>query len=289
MNKNAIYGSLLGEGYLEKGKRSKNARFKFKQSVKHMSYVKYMLSCLGELTTGKISIYKSRKPSRINGKISHSLDSWNGEFCESATIWSRASDVFTKLHEAWYSCNNKVVPLNLVLNTEILAHWFVEDGTNNISVVGQSKGASFATNAFTENECEFLVSQLKNMGFSPKIYSSSTGPTIRIMAESYFDFMDSIRPHVLEFGCFDYKVDVSLAPKNRAGEKWRGPKLNLNTARKMRQLFLESKPKLSELAKTFNVSVSTVGKIVNNQMYKESDSIKLSGQAEVKIGYKYGN
>jgi len=289
MNNNAIYGSLLGGGYLEKGKRSKNARFKFKQSVKHISYVEYMSSCLDGFTTGKISVYKSKKPSRINGKISHSIEHWNGEFCESATIWSCASDVFTKLHANWYCCGKKTVPSNLILNTEILAHWFVEDGTNNISVIGQSKGASFATNAFTEIECEFLISQLKNMGFESKLYSSSVGPTIRIMAENYFDFMDSIRSYVVKFGCFDYKVDVSLAPKNRVGEKWRGPKLDLNIARKMRQLFLERSPKLKELAKIFDVSVSTVGKIVNNQMYKELDTIKPSGKAEVKMGYKYGN
>jgi len=289
MNNNAIYGSLLGDGYLEKGKRSKNARFKFKQSVRHMSYVKYMLFCLDGFTNGKISIYKSKKPSRVNGKISHSIEHWNGEFCESATIWSCASDIFTKLHADWYSCGKKIVPSNLILNSEILAHWFAEDGTNNVSVIGQSKGASFATNSFTENECEFLSNQLINMGFESKIYSSPTGTTIRIMAENYFDFMNSIRSYVIEFGCFDHKVDVSLAPKNRVGEKWRGPKLNLNTARKMRQLFLKNKPKLSELAKTFNVSVSTVGKIINNQMYKELDVMKFSGEAEVKIGYNYGN
>jgi hypothetical protein len=281
MNNNAVYGSLLGHGYLEKSKRSKNARFKLKQNVKHTSYVNFMLLSLGNLSTGKTSIYKSKKPSKVDGKISHSIETWNGEFCESATIWSHASEVFTKLYADWYPCGEKVVPSNLILNNEILAHWFVENGTN---ITGKSKGISFSVK-FSRNECEFLVSQLKNMGFESKVYSGA----IRIMAENYFEFMDSIRPYVLEFGCFDHKVDVSLAPKNKIGEKWRGPKLNLNIARKMRKLFFESKPKLNELAKIFNVSVSTVGKIVNNQMYKESDAITFSGKAEVKIGYKHGN
>lgn len=44
-----------------------------------------------------------------------------------------------------------------------------------------------------------------------------------------------------------------------------------------------------EIASKFNISQSMVSKIVNNQVHKNAKSIKISGSASVKIGYKYGN
>lgn len=43
-----------------------------------------------------------------------------------------------------------------------------------------------------------------------------------------------------------------------------------------------------ELAKRFGLSQSTICKIINNYIHRYS-SIKFSGEAEVRLGYKYGN
>lgn len=284
MNKNVIQGSLLGNGYLEKGQKSKNARFKFKQNSKRISYVEYVSSCLGDLTNGKILICKNRKPSKVNGKIDHSIEKWNGDFCESAVIWSHSSRHFTELYDSWYSLGKKIIPSNLVLNAEMLAHWFVQNGSNNININAKSKSILFTNNTLNSDECEFLVNQLANMGFKSKTYYLSKGPNIKVMAESYFDFMKLVTPYVIKFDCFDYKIDTSLAPNDRIGKKWNGPKLNLTIAKKIRQLFWETKPKLKDLAEMFDVSPSTIGKIINNQMYNKSD-LNFFGSAEVKVSY----
>lgn len=43
-----------------------------------------------------------------------------------------------------------------------------------------------------------------------------------------------------------------------------------------------------ELAKRFGLSQSTICKIINNYIHRYS-SIKFSGEAEVRVGYKHGN
>lgn len=282
MNKNFIIGSLLGDGFLEKGTRNKNARFKIRQSYNHLSYLEYCFNCLGNMSSGSIKISEQRKPSKDKqGKISHSLELWNGEMCKSGLVYSKSCEEFTELWNVWYSTSGKTIPRTLVLNPEIIAHWYIQDGQNNVSK--SSKGVVFSTHSFSKNDCDFLCDQLNNMNLESKIYD---GPIIRIMAGSYFDFIEIVKPFFSRFSCFDYKIDTSKAPKDRTGEKWNGPKLNLEIAKTIRSLKKENT--LFELAKLFNTSVSTISKIVNHKMYVESNDLNISGTADVKIGYKYG-
>lgn len=57
---------------------------------------------------------------------------------------------------------------------------------------------------------------------------------------------------------------------------------------KIRSTYSSGKMTQQQLAKKFGLSQSTVCKIINNYIHRY-DSINLSGKAEVRIGYKYGN
>lgn len=58
--------------------------------------------------------------------------------------------------------------------------------------------------------------------------------------------------------------------------------------RSMRNLYSDGHATQQELAKQFGLSQSTVCKIINNYIHRYCD-VTLSGEAEVKVGYKYGN
>ncbi len=71
-----------------------------------------------------------------------------------------------------------------------------------------------------------------------------------------------------------------------------GPKkLALDTINKIRVLYRNGNCTQCELAQKFNLSQSTISKIVNNTIHKKTNGINISGSAEVKftIGFKYGN
>jgi hypothetical protein len=277
-----MMGSLLGDGYLEKGKKNKNARFKFKQCYKHRQYVEYIRSQLGECASS-LRIALSRKPSRVNGKINHSTEAWSGEYLQSAYFWTKCDPIFTDLWKEWYKEGRKTVPRTIRLNPTILAHWFAQDGSNNVT--NKSKGVFLYTNGFTQDEAVFLANRLnEDCELEAKVYR---GPIIRIMSGSYFFFMDMVRDTIAKFDCFDHKIDTSLAPANKTGEVWRGPKLNMLKAAEIRQLYSTKEFTLNDIAIRFGVSTASIGKIVNFQMYKPE--LAIAGNAEVKVGYKYGN
>lgn len=282
-----LIGSLLGDGYLVKSSpRSKNAMFKLKQCSRFSSYVEYMYGCLGKYVKCDVRSYRSKKPSRVNGKISHDEAHWNGEYCESRYFWSRCDPVFTDLWNNWYSGGKKSVPENISLNTRSLSHWFVEDGSNNIT--SKSKGVALYTQSFSEADCNLLVDVLsRDLDLEAKVYS---GPVIRIMSGSYFKFMKMVSPYVKIFGCFDYKIDTEGAPSDRKGESWKGPKLNYEKAEEIRELRKDG-AKLKDIAKQYGVTVSTVGKIANHQMYihKSDANVVMGGAAKVKLVIEYGD
>lgn len=56
----------------------------------------------------------------------------------------------------------------------------------------------------------------------------------------------------------------------------------------IRFLYTEGSCTQHQLAKKFSLSQSTICKIINNNIHRYCD-IKISGTAEVRVGYKYGN
>lgn len=277
---NMITGSLLGDGWLAKHGRSKNARFRFKQCSRFLSYVEFLRDVFLPFmsSNNEVRTEFGHRPYIQDGKILHN----DKEFCKAFSFWTVAHPVFTELWSKWYDNGRKIIPKDLKLNAQILSHWFVQDGSNGI------KSIRLYTNAFTIDEVVFLKDILqRDLGILASHCKAQTGQYIvRIGSRSYFDFIDMVDDEVKKFGCFDYKIDTSKAPEDRKGEVWYAPKLTLEQAREIRYLRSQGM-KLKDIAKMYGVKASTIGKIVNNQMYKEK--MKLSGSADVKLGVKYGN
>jgi DNA-binding transcriptional regulator LsrR (DeoR family) len=56
----------------------------------------------------------------------------------------------------------------------------------------------------------------------------------------------------------------------------------------IREIYSNGEKTQHELAEQFGLSQSTICKIINNNIHRYSN-ITVSGRAEVRVGYKYGN
>lgn len=56
----------------------------------------------------------------------------------------------------------------------------------------------------------------------------------------------------------------------------------------IRSLYFKKNITQKDIASQFGLSQSTICKIINNYIHKYH-SVNISGNAEIKVGYKYGN
>src|SRR5713101_5202095 len=71
-----------------------------------------------------------------------------------------ASPTFTPFHKKWYKERIKIVPEDLELNGQIIAHWLADDGSVGYNKLPFRFEATFNTHGFTKTEVEFLASLL---------------------------------------------------------------------------------------------------------------------------------
>ncbi len=117
--KEIIFGSLLGDGSLEKSLKSKNARFKFSQAIKAKDYFLQLYYIFKPFFTQNYSFTNySYSDKRTN--VTYTTLSFT----------TRALPFFTEFYNQFYINNVKVVPESLVLLTPLaLAHWITQDGS----------------------------------------------------------------------------------------------------------------------------------------------------------------
>lgn len=65
--------------------------------------------------------------------------------------------------------------------------------------------------------------------------------------------------------------------------------LDLLVVRRIRQQYALGEKTQAELADEFEISQSTVCKIINNYIHKHPENLEIRGSADVRLGLKYGN
>ena len=144
--KEIIFGSLLGDGSLEKLLKSKNARFKFSQTIKARDYFLQLYSIFKPFFTLNYSF----------ANYSY-LDKRTDNTYTTLSFTTRALPLFTEFYSQFYSNTIKQVPESLVLLTPLaLAHWIMQDG----SFHKNSKGISLCTDNFKPSDTLRLATYL---------------------------------------------------------------------------------------------------------------------------------
>lgn len=185
-----LFGSLLGDGHLEK--RKEGIRWIFEQSHKNVEYLMTFHKYLATRGYCNPKIPKLNKRIRKGGKIifHYKINSYtfNNFF------W------FYDLFYKWDDINKKfikIIPLNIeyYLSPLTLAIWFMDDGSKaNFSF-------KIATNCFTYKELEFLSGiLLKKFNIFTSIHKGGKGKgyILYIKKESKKTFINIIKPYMVK-------------------------------------------------------------------------------------------
>lgn len=187
---------ILSDGYMEKGKNSKNPRLQF--SLKHKEFAKNImahLSCLTwEKDEPKKRIYFDK---RVNKEVITYF------------IRTRAEEKLLPFYERWYN-DEKIVPEDIEITKNFLTYWYLGDG-----FLGRKKSRpnyrriGFCTDLFSEQENEFLASKLKELLNTDYVYLENTSKKkknimiSRTGVTSFYKFVGAKSP----VKCYNYKFD----------------------------------------------------------------------------------
>lgn len=248
LQKDIICGSLLGKGFI-----NCQNRFVFKQKDSYVDYVQYLAEML--------SPYSS--PVRISPQTVNKYKS-------SYAIFYTTSD-FQQWKSLWYYNKHKIIPRDLVLNKEIVTHWYYQSGqyihSKNPFVIFKS--------SYSKDDCFYLIHRLKeDLNILSTLNKNKDKWNIRIGSNQVNKLIELIDPM---FSCFSYKLIRTKGYKSS--------KLNMKIANKIRGLVDEKTQK--ELANTFGVSQACINKIINNKIYKIKEDFHAGGMAVVRTGYNF--
>ena len=124
---------------------------------------------------------------------------------------TRSLPVFTRYHEYFYKNGTKKIPEDLDLNPEILAVWFMDDGS-------KSRNAFYLnTQQFSENEQQLLIEKLKKQfDIKSTLNCDKNYHRIYIRTQSASKMAEIISKNILP--CFRYKLMYDPVTTDPKGE-----------------------------------------------------------------------
>lgn len=195
IQKEFIFGCLLGDGYCKKVGDDKNATFEFQHSLKQKEYAEYKKSFLLNIP-GRAYEY-DRNDIRTN-TIYHTY-----------TVSFLTNKCFTDFHNLFYVEGKKRVPIEYLeeLYTPLaIAIHYMDDGSCTKKSGYNSYDLSIATCSFSIDDLNQLVFFLKRK-FDLDFTIQSSSNRIRLRSKDIPKFINLIKPYVPE--CMLYKIDVS--------------------------------------------------------------------------------
>lgn len=194
--KQVLFGTLLGDGYLKKTKDDKNAEFSFNHSIKQKEYVEWKYAFFNNFP-GRMYEYL-REPNKKTGKR---YNTFTGKF--------DTNESFTEFHKLFYNQNNiKHIPIEKLkeLYTPLaMAIHYMDDGSCCIKKGSTSEVVSIATCSYTKEELEQFIKFLKEQ--YDLHWTVGYNNTIHLRAMSVFKFMDLISPYIIP------SMSYKLSPK----------------------------------------------------------------------------
>lgn len=199
--RSSIYGWLLGDGFIPKTK-GRHFCFGFEQSSSKRDYVEQVFSLLDPYT----------KPKEIK-TVLNDKTKWKKSIYETCRFMTVAHPVFTEIRKKWYIEDVKTIPTDLVLDWTMVAFWFADDGHSRKN----GKELVFCSESFTKEENEFLITRFsRDLDIYCSLCKRNGGSNfgIRVLAKSYFDFVENIKPKLKDINCISYKLNVDQATRN---------------------------------------------------------------------------
>lgn len=146
--KEILFGTMLGDGYLELPPRGINARFSVLLSTIAKPYFFTLVSIFEQFCV-------------MGSQYTHSdyFDARTKKTYSSMKFRTRALPLFTLFFHMFYLNKKKIVPISLEFLTPLaLAHWIMQDGS-----FGSSKGLYLCTDSFKPEDVLRLANHLRTV------------------------------------------------------------------------------------------------------------------------------
>ncbi len=278
-----INGTMLGDASLHHYPKQQEWNWKFttRQSkvdnngINKASYVAWIFNQLMPYSSKMAERYNRNQLIIINGKLVNEKNI--DKTYNSYSYWTHAHPNITQLGKKWYKWKDdqlvlnsigrkiKVIPPDITITPLTLCVWYMDDGSNS----PKDANAALCTHGFTFEEVIFLIECLKrdlNLVATLRIEKRRNQPFIFIPRESYFDFMDIIRPHVA-WDCFHYKTDTSAYnKKTQIGEHHSQAVLTEEQVRKVFALNKQGMPQ-KDIAKAIGTCKTNITLILSGQRW----------------------
>ncbi len=174
IERSIIIGSILGDGYLRTIPGRNDAFLEINHSIKAKEYVDYKYEALKRLCK---SAPKER--SGNEGRIAYRF----------FTIQHKE---LSDLEKHFYQHGRKTIPKDIDINPQVLAIWYMDDGSKS-----RDSDVYLNTQQFSVNEQKILIFKLRELGISARMNKDKKYYRIRILKESIADFMKVINPFII--------------------------------------------------------------------------------------------
>nr|ACU25395.1 hypothetical protein [Trebouxia suecica] len=185
LQKEVLFGVILGDAHLETQNNRITYRVKFEQSIKHKAYIEHLYDVFKNYVKTspqlKLVTYKNNQTKSTNIRF--------------ATI---SSSTFTFFGKQFYKDKKKVTPklIHRWLTPRALAYWYMDDGSMKSY---QSKGVLLNTQAFSHAEVQLLCNVLTekfNLYCWPRKQKKNTYQ-IYISGKTYETLRNCIYPFII--------------------------------------------------------------------------------------------
>lgn len=161
LQKALIIGTILGDGYLRIIPGRKNALLEINHSFKAKDYVDWKYSVLKNITASPPKMRRTNKR-----RIAY-------------RFYTKQLLELTELYKIFYKDSKKVIPNNLVLDSTILAIWYMDDG----SKCGNSD-FYLNTQQYSIGDQNILLRKLNKLGIEARLNKDKSYWRIRILSKS---------------------------------------------------------------------------------------------------------
>lgn len=218
-----MIGNLLGDGCLSwLQSPDSNSHFVISQKQEFSEYVKALYDIYSPFSCDYYE-RETKRPSRVNGKINHDEEHWDGTFLKKAVMYTVCHPVFTNYRKEWYEkpfekWSQKIIPKDIHLTWRIAATWMCDDGSNHCSIEHGHRYLMLHTECFTDSDVEFLIDRLQaDLNVKSTLNRHEGKPTIRIGGDDWYDFIENIKKFI-PWKCFQYKcINRKKIDKNKSG------------------------------------------------------------------------
>lgn len=174
LQRSIIVGSILGDGYLRIVSGRKDAFLEINHSISQKEYVDWLYEMLKPLCR---SGPKKRKG---NGtRIAYRFT-------------TRQMPQLTELFKQFYVHGKKQIPLDLELDSMMLAVWFMDDGSR-----CRESDVYLNTQQFERADQEKCINMLEKLGFLCSLNKDKEYVRLRIKKSSIQQFFSIIGPHII--------------------------------------------------------------------------------------------